>query len=59
MARADTVIVCSLPLAKNALHLPTSSRLEDGLTQYKTTLTCDDKGVHVTGSEGAEDMTTE
>ena len=24
MARADTVIVCSIPLAKNALHLPTS-----------------------------------
>ena len=25
MARADTVIVCSLPLAKNALHSPTSN----------------------------------
>ena len=24
MARADTVIVCSLPLAKNAMHSPTS-----------------------------------
>ena len=25
MANADTVIVCSLPLAKNAMHSPTSS----------------------------------
>ena len=25
MARADTVIVCSLPLAKNAMHSPTSN----------------------------------
>ena len=24
MGRADTVIVCSLPLAKNAMHSPTS-----------------------------------
>ena len=26
MARADTIIVCSLPIAKNGLHSPTSIR---------------------------------
>ena len=29
MARADTVIVCSLPLAKNAMHSPTSAITSD------------------------------
>ena len=35
MARADTVIVCLLPLAKNALHSPTSiPRLLGGYSKY-------------------------
>ena len=40
MARTDTVIVCLLPLAKNAMHSPTSKLL---LRYYSYRSVCEKK----------------
>jgi hypothetical protein len=40
MDRADTVIVCSLPLTKNALHSPTSIKITTSLPRPHSASLC-------------------